>query len=239
MFKITNKLKKEILNSNFIILGETHGAKENLDVAKYFINFLIDQNIPLIFGIEWPANLDTEVNNYIKKNKSILDWRAWAFSKSPDGRISKEHLKFIDWLKKKQILMKCFDESGKNWNDRDERMAMSMINIHKEYKKQKIIALMGNLHAKKHSFNLNNKVCRPLVSYLPKNKTISFKISYLFGRYFNIFLKNIEPNKNTKIENKKSKITKSKDNIYDYEIILKKATPISILDKKNIIYTEK
>lgn len=164
MLKISSKLKKDILNNDFIIIGETHGIKENLDVVKYFINFLTDQNIPTVFGIEWPSDLNMEINDYIIKNKSDLNWKRWAFSGSPDGRISKEHLKLIDWLRKKQIPIKCFDDNDKDWNDRDKKMAINMLRISKEHKNNKVVALMGNLHAKKHSFDLNNQLCHPVVS---------------------------------------------------------------------------
>lgn len=232
-------IQKEILSKDFIILGETHGIKENLDITRCFIKFFIDQNISVFFAIEWPANLDAEINDYVRKNKNGLNWKRWLFSKSPDGRISKEHLKFLGWLKKKQILIKCFDDNGKNWNDRDKKMVKNIVNVHVKNKNHKIVALMGNLHAKKHSFDLNGKICRPLASYLPKNKTVSFKINYLSGQYFNMFIKKIESNKNIKIWNEKKIITKSKDKAYDYEIVLKKATPISILDKKSVTHTDK
>lgn len=231
MFKIPSKLKKDIRNNDFIVIGETHGIKENLDIIKYFINFLTDQNIPIILGIEWPSDLNMEINDYVKKNKSDLNWKRWVFSSSPDGRISKEHLKFLGWLKKKQIPIKCFDSNGKSWNDRDKKMAKNITDVFNKNKDHKIIALMGNLHAKKHSFVLSGKVCRPLVSYLPKDKTISFKISYLSGRYFNMFVKKIELDKEIKLENKKAKIIKLKNGVYDYEIFLKKATPVNILRK--------
>lgn len=108
MFKISSKLKKDIRNNDFIVIGEIHGIKENLDIVKYFINFLTDQNRPIIFAIEWPSDLNMEINDYVKKNKSDLNWKRWLFSSSPDGRISKEHLKLIDWLRKKQIPIKCW-----------------------------------------------------------------------------------------------------------------------------------
>lgn len=235
MFKISSKSKKDIRNNDFIVIGETHGIKENLDIIKYFINFLTDQRIPIILGIEWPSDLNMEINDYIKKNKSDLNWKRWAFASSPDGRISKEHLKFLGWLKKKQISIKCFDSNGKSWNDRDKKMAKNITDVFNKNKDHKIIALMGNLHAKKHSFILNGKVCRPLVSYLPKNKTVSFKINYLSGQYFNMFVKKIEPSKEIKTENKKSNLIKLKNSGYDYEIILKKATPINILSKNEYI----
>jgi len=236
MFQFESKIKKDVLNANFIVLGETHGIKENLDVAKCFINFFTDQKIPVIFATEWPCNLNSEINEYIKKDKSIMGWKSWLFSRSPDGRISKEHLRFLRWLKKKQVQIRCFDNSGKNWNDRDKKMAMDIMNFSKKNKDHKILAFMGSLHAKKHYFELNNKKCKPLTSYLPKNKTISFKISYLSGRYFNMFIKKIKPTNKIKSLNKKVKIIKSKD--YDCEIILNKATPITILDKKNMIRIE-
>ena len=184
-------LQKEILSKDFIILGETHGIKENLDITKFFLKFFIDQNISIFFAIEWPINLEIEINDYLLK-KSSLNWKRWVFSRSPDGRISKEHLKFLGWLKKKQIPIKCFDDNGKNWNDRDKKMAKNITDIHTKNKKSKIIILLGNLHAKKHFFDLNGKIFRPTASYLPKNKTISFKINYLSGQYFNMFIKKIE-----------------------------------------------
>ena len=118
-------------------------------------------------------------------------------------------------------------------------MARDIMNFSKKNKDCKILALTGNLHAKKQSFRLNDKKCKALISYLPKNKTISFKISYLSGNYFNMYLKKIEPTNKTKSVNKKINIRKLKNKDYDYEIILNKATPITILDKKNMIHIDK
>jgi hypothetical protein len=119
---ITDKFGKKLLNKRFILIGEVHGAKENLIIIKSFLSFFIKQKISVILALEWPNNLNSEINKYLTKNKK-LRWQVWQFSKTPDGRISKEHLVLLKWLRNKKLRVVCIDEGGLNWNDRDNTMA--------------------------------------------------------------------------------------------------------------------
>jgi len=230
---IDEELQKELKKNKFIVIGEFHGVKENITIIKNFLTFFFQQKIPINFAMEWPKDLTKEINKYLK-GKIKLNWRSWKFSTSPDGRISKEHLGFIRWLKKRKINFYCIDEgSPKNetwayWNDRDKKMAKNIMKI----KKDKIIVLMGRLHSRtdrfKSKFISKTKFNNPAGYYLPKNKTLSICLRYAYGKTYNCGIKNI----NDKIKKPKNDflIRKLRKKGYDYEIIIKHAHPVTILN---------
>lgn len=226
-----SKLKEKIQASNFIFIGEIHGIKENLTITKNFLNFFKREKIPVILALEWPKELTVEINNFLQKKKNKLDWQNWRFSKSPDGRISKEHLDFLKWLRGKGIMLICFDEGGLMWNQRDKKMAQNIFNFYKRNKSKKILAIMGNLHAKKKDFKFENKIYKPLSLYFSNKKLLTIKLEYLSGSYFNIKSKRIIPKNKTKDVLKlfKFNIKKSKSPFFDYMIFIKKAHSVKIL----------
>ncbi len=222
-------------NKKFLLIGEVHGVKENIRMLKSIVNsYLNKHNHKLVIALEWPAEFTGEINDYLR-GRIKLNWRKWKFVKYKDGRISKEHLKFLNWIKKinlkipesKKIEILCFDMNAKKWNIRDEKMARILLKVGKG-RKNKIIAIMGNLHARKEPFYMDTKKYIPLGTYLPKYTTSSIKLEYLSGHFFNQKLKKFLPTERTK----KAPIhgfQKTKESGYDYVFYIKKANPISLL----------
>lgn len=222
-------------DKKFLLLGEIHGVKENIGTLKLLVGSCLNKDDSrLVIAFEWPAELTGEINDYLK-GKVKLNWRKWNFVKYRDGRISKEHLKFLNWIKKinlkipenKKIKIQCFDVSAKKWNTRDEKMARILLRAGKG-KKNKVIAIMGNFHAQKEPFFMNTKKHVPLGTHLPKRATSNIKLEYLSGYFFNEKLKRFPPIKNIK-KIPISSFQKIKESGYDYVFYIKKANPISLL----------
>lgn len=106
-------------------------------------------------------------------------------------------------------------------------MAKILLQI-KGGKKIKIIAIMGNFHARKESFFLDAKKHIPVGVYLPKRATLSIKLEYLSGHFFNEKLKKFSSVKKLK-KVPISGFQKTKESGYDYVFYIKKANPISVL----------
>lgn len=219
----------------FTLIGEIHGIKENVEVLKFLIKLYLKENDgKLILGFEWPIQLTSQINSYLK-NRNDLNWCKWNFVKYKDGRISKEHIDFLKWIKKinlrlpeiRKIKIQCFDVVEKQWNKRDKKMADVFLRKNR-YKKVKIIAIMGNLHARKKEFFLNRKKYIPLGSYLPKHKTLTIKLEYISGYFCNEFVKKILPTKKINIISKLV-FQKTREFGYDYILFIKKAHPIKLL----------
>lgn len=191
----------------FLVIGETHGIKENFSVFKVFIKKLISSNKKFHIFWEWPAVLTEEINNYLTGKTNRLKWQNWTFKNCPDGRFSKESLAFLSWLKtinksrRLPINLFCLDEGGRSWATRDKKMALHLLTVAKKHQRVIFLGIIGSLHARKIPFYLiNKKQYFPLVSYLPKEKTITIKIRYLAGEFFNLGFKKIKTeNKNTKL----------------------------------------
>ncbi|MCK6463018.1 MAG: hypothetical protein L6Q29_04375 [Candidatus Pacebacteria bacterium] len=223
----TDEVKNVLLKNRLIVVGEIHGAKENIFFIKKILSFYNKNDIPITLAMEWPSELTEEINRYIFK-KGKLNWLSWKFSESPDGRISKEHLDLIKWLRAKNIKLVCFSVGGLSWNERDKKMAENILAEYNQNKEVKILVCAGRLHSRSKDFDFGKEKYTPLGYYLPKNETIFFELDYLSGNYFNVGLKKI---RSKKINVKKDiSIIKNKNNIF--KVIIKKATPVHILSDK-------
>ncbi|MBI4993558.1 hypothetical protein HZC33_01180 [Candidatus Wolfebacteria bacterium] len=217
--------------TKFILIGEIHGIKENIEILKSIIQSYLKSknNNKLILALEWPYQLTDEINKYIDNNLTQLKWQKWDFIKNNDGRISKEHILFLKWLKNinrnllknKKIKIQCFDVIEKKWNKRDKKMANILLKL-KKRKNIQLVAIMGNFHASKMVFYFGGNKYIPLGSYFPLDTTISIKLEYCSGYFYNEYSKKIPSHKNINTI-KKSKLQKNKKSEYDYIFLIKKA----------------
>lgn len=228
-----NSIFFNLQNKIYILIGEIHGIKENVEILKLFTElYFTKYDGKLILAFEWPMQLEKEINDYIQ-NRGNLNWRKWEFIKYKDGRIFKEHIFFLKWIKRinfrlqksQQIKIRCFDAIAKKWNERDKKMANVLLRDIKD-KKTKVIAMMGNFHASKKPFVFDRVKYIPLGSYLPKNKTISVKLEYISGYFYNGTIKKIPPiTKNINFASKFA-LRKTEKSGYDYILLVKKANSI-------------
>lgn len=232
-------MKKLILpnlkDKTFILIGEIHGVKENLDVLKILIRACLNINKLLLIALEWPADLTNEVNSYLF-GKTTLGWQKWDFIKYKDGRISKEHLDFLKWLKRansqpsriSKIGVQCFDVTSKNWDARDREMSNILLRVG-ENKKRKTLAIMGNLHARKTGFFLGKKKHKPLGSYLPEGETLAVRLNYLSGYFYNNSIKKFSSREGINFVHNPTVRRSKKGSGYDYDLYITRAHPVKPL----------
>lgn len=222
--------------ANIILVGEIHGIKENVEVLRSLVSSYLRnmRDRRLVLAFEWPHELTGEISTYLK-NRAPLDWRKWNFRTYHDGRISREHINFLKWVKKVNkklprncvILVRCFDVGAKRWNERDKKMARLLLRggISKNVT---AIAMMGNLHARRKKFSLEGVQYIPLGYHMPRNAAVSVKLEYLSGSFYNMSLKKISPKKkNAAAMSRLEKINKKLG--YDRTCFLERAHPVKPL----------
>lgn len=213
--------------TKFLLIGEIHGIRENIDVLKLFINLYLATKEKFVVALEWPANLSGEINKYLLGRADNLNWEKWDFINYKDGRISKEHLRFLSLLrarnvhlsKNRKISIRCFDASTNEWNARDKLMAKNLKST-----RGNVLAIMGNFHANKMRFELSGQKYIPLGSLLPQQETMAIKIEYLSGKFYNHKIKTIR----SKIKSG-SGLKKSGQKGFDYVYVISKAHPVKML----------
>ena len=222
---------KNLPQKQFTLLGEMHGVQENTEILKMFIEWVFRSEDVLIVGLEWPYQLTNEINNYLLGTGS-LNWSSWEFIKHKDGRISQEHIAFLEWLKDfnsrldlaKKITIQCFDIEAEKWNERDKKMADVLLKRKSEG--VRFIAIMGNFHAKKEKFFLDQEEYIPLGSYLPATDTVAIKLNYLSGSFFNKSQKEFTSQEANDTE---LLLEESPGPGYDFILSILRAHPVSLL----------
>lgn len=213
--------------TKFVLIGEIHGIRENIDVLKLFINLYLAAKEKFVVALEWPANLSGEINKYLFGIVGGLNWEKWPFINYKDGRISKEHLRFLFWLrtknmhlsKNRKISIKCFDASANEWDKRDKSMAKNI-----KLTRGNVLAIMGNFHANKMKFELGGQKYMPLGSFLPQQETMAIKIEYLSGKFYNHKIKTVRGSIKSGLG-----LKKSKQKGFDYIYVIPKAHPVKML----------
>lgn len=229
-----NTYLKNLKQVKFVLIGEIHGVKENVEVLRLIARSYLKskKNNKLILAFEWPHQLTNEINEYIINDLRRLEWKRWDFIKSNDGRIAKEHMLFLKWLKNfnrnlsknKKIKIQCFDVVERDWNERDKKMANILLKL-KRQKNTQLIAIMGNLHAPKTEFILGDNKFIPLGSHFPMKETMSIRLEYSSGYFYNEHIKKIPLSSNMDIVGR-SKLQKTNRPGYDYVFLIKTAHPI-------------
>lgn len=128
---------KKIKQKKIIFLGKMHGVMENVEIIKTFVTSLEVEGISVVIALEWPKEINSDVQAFLNNTETMLPWQGWDFVQDKDGRISKEHIDFLQWLKtrNKALLSDkkhnvfCFSEEHKSWNVRDLKMAQNINSI--------------------------------------------------------------------------------------------------------------
>ncbi len=232
--EVEQKIFNKISRKKYILIGECHGAKENVKIANTLVTFFVKNPfLKIAFAFEWHVSRNDEsiLKKYVS-NESVNDKKYRGVLKhlaeNKSGVFSDQHADFLSKLretnqtfsKKHKIGLFCFDLSGKSWNDRDKRMAGKIESQEKKF--DMIFIFTGNIHARKKKILPENdkNYLAPLGSLLPRKKTFSVKIEYLEGSIFNYGVKKLfKVSGGRKI---------SVDTAYDNFIIIHKATPITL-----------
>jgi hypothetical protein len=224
-----------VLEKDYVLLGEVHGVKENLEVLSSLVQY-VSKQYEIVLALEWPTELSENINNYLQ-GKEALDWGSWEFSSCPDGRISMEHIKFIEELKIKYPRVKevrCVSVKAASWEERDKKMGDNLLAAMTENPSRKIIAILGNFHATKLSFEFEGVRMIPAASYLPKDNSIAIKLVYLSGKFLNVGVKQFEqkPGENSNLS---QQIVPSEKAGFDFELVIEEAHPLTALRQTSSI----
>ena len=229
---------KKIKQKKIILLGEMHGVMENVEIIKTFVTSLEAEGVSIVIALEWPTKINSDIQVFLNNTETMLPWQNWDFVQDKDGRISKEHIVFLQWLKvrNKALLSDkkhnvfCFSEEHKSWNVRDLKMAQNINSILNNHSQKIVLAVMGNLHAQKKEFMLDGETYMPLATHLSKKDIISFKCDYRCGSFFNHTLQFFKSCKECDNENIFIKLSPIEE--FDYYIIVPCAHAVTLLDSK-------
>jgi hypothetical protein len=151
----TTKFRNFLADKRVIVVGEMHGTTEVPAFVLKLIRQLSQKDTTISVGLEIPTNYQTDIDNFLSTG-DFDKLLTLEYFKYPDGRSSVSMRELITGLRKiNKLNVVCFDldtghGSGVN---RDSLMG---VNLSKNYKREQMIILTGNLHA-----NLKEGYWRP------------------------------------------------------------------------------
>ena len=182
---------------NTVVFGEVHGSKNNIFFLKKLVSFLIKEKIKFLLCFEWQLDKSKlcSLNDYLIGSKDVFTLSDFFFRR--DGRFSFEHLDFLKWLRtlnlklnrNSRINIFAFDTKGKDWTERDRKMANKLSKI--KFNGMKIV-FTGNLHARKKPFKINSSVHKPMASFLSKSRVLSVFLCLAGGNIYNFGSKKVK-----------------------------------------------
>ncbi len=143
---------KEIKGKKIVLFGEGHGIKE-LPHNFYLAVKELSKEQPIIVGLEFPKNIQSNIDNYFK-NGNISTLKKVPFFTNSNYHSGRASVAMIELLKKLRDLNNvtpfCFDvpESDSASNNRDTLMAKNLVEKANSSGSQPIVLLTGNIHSR-------------------------------------------------------------------------------------------
>ncbi len=212
--KSVENLVTELGEARLLLLGETHGVKENADIIyTLFKKFGFKK-----LALEWSTELLVQVEKFLQTGE--LDFE--AIKDSPDGRITAGHFALLKKLKDEGLLeaLICFDgeKQSADWDTRDVNMAKNIIT---NLANSTTLVVAGNLHTQVNpiTFDDETEEHHPMGENVKKQipNVPSGKIKYLSGQFHN-FGKGDFGEKPEGVELPKARFYKSDDGIYSFDL---------------------
>ncbi len=212
--KSVESLVSELGKAKLLLLGETHGVKENADIIyTLFKKFGFKK-----LALEWNNELQDTAENFLQTGE--LDFA--AIKDSPDGRITAGHFALLKKLQDDGLLetLVCFDGEmpSDGWDTRDAGMAKKIIT---NLGDSTMLVVAGNLHTQIEpiTFDDEKEKQHPMGENIKKQipDVPSGKIKYLTGQFHNYGTKDFRK-KPEGIELPKARFYKSDDGIYSFEL---------------------
>ena len=212
--KSVESLVTELGQAKLLLLGETHGVKENVDIIyTLFKKFGFKK-----LALEWNKELRECAEKFLQTGE--LDFE--AIKDSPDGRITAGHFALIKKLKDEGLLetLVCFDRETPtaDWDTRDANMAKNII-AHLSDSTTLVVA--GNLHTQVEpiTFDDEKEEHHPMGENVKKQipNVPSGKIKYLTGQFHNYGTRDFRE-KPEGIDLPKAKFYKSDNGVYSFEL---------------------
>lgn len=211
----STSLESEIDESRLLILGETHGVKENADIIYTLFKQFDFRNLAL----EWDVRLQETVEEFLDGRELDFD----TIEDSPDGRITAEHFSLLKKLQQEGLIDKliCFDEASQSdrWDARDENMANNITSNLPE--NGRTLVVTGKLHAETGPIVLSDEEGpqHPMGELITQQipSAPSCKINYLSGQFHNFGTKNFQSELGPS-EHSKARLYKSEGGVYHFEL---------------------
>lgn len=236
---IIQKIKDRMNKKPILIIGEIHGALENIDILDFLRKQL---NVKVIF-IELESKWD-KYFKYSNKKSFNREMRGKLFSSRESwliesGLIGEECFAFWQSLLQEGCRIICAKIEHRDWNIAEQRTADNILKIikkmEKNLNKERFIIVFGKLHARKNKFSINykNKILnlKPM-GYLLREYSASLQIRYGLGEIYNFDTKKVDDKKAIKLLGKHNMILrKNRGKYFDYDLIVRKARPVKPLLK--------
>jgi hypothetical protein len=212
--KSVESLVTELGEAKLLLLGETHGVKENADIIyTLFKKFGFKK-----LALEWDDKLQEQAEKFLQSGE--LDFE--AIKDSPDGRITAGHFALLKKLKDEGLLeaLVCFDGAtpSADWNTRDANMAKNII---ANLDNSTTLVVAGNLHTQVEpiTFDDEKEEHHPMGENVKKQipNVPSGKIEYLTGQFHNYGTRDFRE-KPEGVELPKARFYKSDDGIYSFDL---------------------
>lgn len=175
------------------ILAELHGVKQNADAIRYFVN---KYKITSVY-LEYYPDLELEIQRFVYTSNPITNAQILNFFE--DGRMYSELLLTLRKMYKNGEIKKvlCFADSSSEdgWNSREKAYFKSFKSKYTE--EENVLIVVGNLHAIKVPFEIENKKAYSFTNLLSKKYEVHIiKLKYLNGRFYNFGIKDFKDYKN-------------------------------------------
>ncbi|HEC94036.1 MAG TPA: hypothetical protein ENI56_01515 [Candidatus Kaiserbacteria bacterium] len=212
--KSAKSLVSEIGVAKLLLLGETHGVKENVDIIyTLFKKFGFNK-----LAFEWNKELQDTAENFLQTGE--LDFE--AIKDSSDGRITAGHFALLKKLQDEGSLkaLVCFDSETPfvDWDTQNASMAKNIIT---NLADGTTLVVAGNLHTQVEPITFDDEKGEhhPMGENVKKQipDVPSGKIKYLTGQFHNYGTKDFRE-KPKGVELPKARFYKSDDGIYSFEL---------------------
>lgn len=237
--------------TQFLLMGEKHGAIENPRILITLLSKLYTQIGLRFLGVEWDAEYQEAIDRYVlygqRAPKPIIPC-------SEDGRLSLEHLQFLDWLAdfnrhflyEERIQIICFHvmiPEGGTWNDRDRGMYERFIAKYQtraQHYHPPALLIAGNVHTRTTPFMMpeEDEEYIPLGSFFlssasSQKRPLCLNLKYASGAIYNDCVKELGLNElialfNDKFVDAECLLIEAQAE-GDFDFIIRQAHPVIII----------
>lgn len=216
-----------ILTNTVLLLGEIHGVRENIQALEYFVREAGIQTVCIEVGSEYAFDFRSLRMSSYKSLESKIRKRAPEIFES--GVLSQEHLQYYARLREQGIQVIPVKEEQKAWNSAEKRMAENIRTAVKTHAAPCAVTV-GNYHARNKRFRLSGDafLYTPL-GWLLRDHSVSIQIRYAKGSAFNFHTIQLsDRTAHEKLEGKKHKLIPSHSWYFNYDMLLRKASPVVV-----------
>ena len=217
----------DVSNFDVILFGEVHGTKE---IPNFIFSFISDsiRNFNLDVGLELSSSYQSKLDLFLKSGDENILTEIFLDSEENDGRKTEEYFIFVKKIRqlnldlKKEIRVICLDvpedfNSDDFQNDRERVIADNIL----LNKREKLVAVLGNIHASKKEINFPNLKIIPVGNIIfqrLKDKFLTINLVPKKGEFYNFSVKKIDGT------------TSPPSEFYDYTFSIEKVSPSKLLE---------